>query len=342
MINMKHFFKKLILNCLYRLGVLSFVHYKNRHKITVLMLHGVMTTHSNVKWNPLRSQLPPCELKRTLQSLSRYYQFINVEECIAMLEGGIPFVDNGLLITFDDGYRNNIDYALPICNEFGIKPLMFVATGHVDSGLPFWFDRLDYALQQNMGKPISLEYQGVEYRFDATTQQSLKSSYQKFRDDCKDTFTDDIAMNDLFDALSEILELRSGRALRDICLEDEWSSIASWLQLKEAVKSDRLDVASHTVNHWRLDSLPEAKLASQLQQSKIRVEEELSTKCNYFCYPNGNYNQLAIQLIKESGYKAAFSTDIGLCESKDDLMTLKRFNFPANKTVPEILYQLNR
>ena len=333
--------KKIFLSLLSRLGLLNLWHWKNRHKICVLMLHGVMAPHSQTSWTPLRPQISPDELKRTLDILSRYYKFITIDQTIDILEGKAAPIDNALLITFDDGYRNNIDYALPIFEQFGIKPILFVATGHLDSRLPFWFDRIDYALQQNMGELISFEYQGNEYCFDATSLPALKASYQNFRDDCKYAFTDDIDMNQLFNALSEMLESRSGKALRDICVEDDWSGIVSWEQLKETVKFNRIDVGSHTVDHWRLDSLSEPQIIAQLQQSKMRIEDELATQCQYFCYPNGNYNELAVSLTKESGYRAAFATKGKLCKINDDLMTLKRFSFPENKTSAEIMYQLN-
>ncbi|MGC3833419.1 polysaccharide deacetylase family protein [Moritella viscosa] len=339
---MKSLLKKYILYFLNLFGMLRYLHFKNRHHITVIMLHGVMTSHKKVTWNPLRPQLSPNELRRTLQIISRYYQFITIEQCVDMLEGKIPSINNALLITFDDGYRNSIDYALPICQQFGIKPVLFVATGHIDSGLPFWFDRLDYALQQNMGELISLEYQENIYTFDARSRRDLQTSFKRFRDTCKQRFTDDIAMNQLFDSLSEMLELRSGKALRDICAKDDWSGIVSWSLLREAVKSGSLDIASHTTDHWRLDSLSESQILSQLQKSKMRIEQELSIHCRYFCYPNGNYNSLSISLLKQNGYRAAFSTNTGLCKAEDDLMTLNRFNFPSNKTEYEIIYQLNR
>lgn len=333
--------KKILLYLFTKLGYLKFLHWKNRHKVCVLMLHGVMAPHSQTSWTPLRPQISPDELKRTLDILSHYYQFITIEQAIDILEGKVAPIESALLITFDDGYRNNIDYALPIFEQFGVKPILFVATGHLDSKLPFWFDRIDYALQQNMGELISFQYQGSEYCFDATSLPALKASYQKFRDDCKYAFTDDIDMNKLFNALSEMLESRSGKALRDICVEDDWSGIVSWEQLKEAVKFNRIDVGSHTVDHWRLDSLSETQIIVQLQQSKMRIEEELATQCQYFCYPNGNYSELAVSLTKESGYRAAFATKGKLCKVNDDLMTLKRFSFPENKTSAEIIYQLN-
>ena len=337
----KFFFKKIVLNILLKIGFLRVLHYKNRKKICVLMLHGVMAPHIQTSWVPLRDQLNPNDLKRTLNILSEYYQFITIEQCVDILDGKSPPIDNAILITFDDGYRNNIDYALPICESFSIKPVLFVTTSHINSGLPFWFDRLDYALQQNMGEVLSLTYQGYIYHFDARTREDLIISYKKFRDDCKQCFNDDIKLNNLFNGLSEILEARSGLKLSDISDKDDWSAIVSWETLKEAVSKGRLDVASHTEDHLRLDCLNEDDISSQLKQSKVCIENELAVKCHYFCYPNGNYNGLAIKLVKEAGYRAAFSTDIGLCESMDDLMTLKRFNFPAKKTPSELLYLLN-
>lgn len=306
------------------------------------MLHGVMEENYKASWTPLRPQLTPGELKRTLTLLSKNYQFVTIEQAVDMLSGKLALIDNAMLITFDDGYRNNLKFALPICEQFSIKPVLFLTTGNVDSRLPFWVDRLDYALQQHMGEIISFSYGGITYQFDATSRQSLKKSYKQFRDGCKNRFSDEIKMNQLIDALSEKLELQSGKALATICEQDDWSAIVAWDQLRDVVKSKRIDVASHTVDHWRLNCLPEEYISSQLQQSKVRIEQELAVKCQFFCYPNGNYNDVAINLVEKIGYKAAFSTDVGLCGLKDDLMTLKRFNFPSDKSESELLYLLNR
>ena len=337
----KRLIKKSIIDYLSLFGILNYLHYKNRHKITVLMLHGVMEQNENVNWEPLRKQLPPSELARILGILSTNYQFITIDQFIALVKGQIAPIHNALLVTFDDGYRNTLDYALPICEQFNIKPILFVTTGHINSGLPFWFDRLDYALQQNMGESIEFNYLGVQYAFDTSSREALTESYKKFRDQCKNEFNNDVEMSQLFTALAEMLESRAGKALSDICIEDDWSAIASWSEIENAVKQDRIDIGSHTVDHWRIDSLSENEILEQLVNSKAEIEGNLSTKCQYFCYPNGDYNQMSIELLKQAHYRAAFTTDVGLCKSKDDLMTLKRFNFPANKTKSEILYLLN-
>lgn len=338
----KRLVKRILIELLYRFGILRLIRNKNRQKITVLMVHGVMAAHDAVSWNPLRKQLCPDELARVLSILADYYQFVTIEQCADMLDGKVPVIDHALMVSFDDGYRNNIDFALPICERFGIRPVLFVATGHIDSGLPFWFDRLDYALQQNMGGQIELDYKDKKYSFNATSRQALTSSYQDFRDRCKQDFSDDVLMNNMFSSLSLQLEQRSGKALSDICQIDDWSAIVTWSQLRDCIKDHRLDIASHTVDHWRLASLTEGQIVSQLRLSKSRIEQELRVNCDYFCYPNGEHNELALSLVNQLGYRAAFSTMVGVCAMGDDMLTLKRFNFPSLKTKAQVLYLLNR
>lgn len=338
----KTFLKKNALFFLSIIGVVQWMRHKNRHNVSVLMLHGVMEDQPQNLWKPLRPQITPSELKRSLTILSRYYQFVNIDQAIDIIKGNAPEIKYPLLITFDDGYRNNLDYALPICKEFGIKPLLCLTTGNVDSQLPFWFDRLDYALQQNMGGVIDIDFAGKSYKFNAGSRHILKKSYKKFRDTIKQKFDDDIDMTKLLNGLSDILEARSGRALRDICEKDAWSAIVKWDELKKEVTLGNINIASHTIDHVRLGCLSTSEIIYQINESKNRIEKELEIACNIFCYPNGDYNQLVVNFLKEAGYKAAFTTDVGLCRRNDEMMTLKRYSFPVGKSETELLFILNR
>jgi peptidoglycan/xylan/chitin deacetylase (PgdA/CDA1 family) len=293
--------KKIAIYSFFRFGMLGLLRYINRDKITVLMLHGVMDKKNSSQWSPLRPHISPSELKKNLSILDECYQFVAIDECFDMLSGKKKPIRHALLVTFDDGYQNNLNYALPVCQQFNIKPVIFVSTKHIDIGHPFWFDRLDYALQQSLGTKFTFEYEGECYHFDGTTRDSLSESYANFRRSCKSKFTNDVKMHQLFNALIEWLEALSGKSLANL-LEDKWSSIATWNELRIAQQKGYLDVASHGVDHWRLDKLSEADILTQLSKSKKRIEQELS----------------------------------------DNLMALKRFSFPVNKTKLELLYLLNR
>ena len=149
-------------------------------------------------------------------------------------------------------------------------------------------------------------------------------------------------MAKLLNGLSDVLEVRAGKALRDICDTDAWSAIVKWDELKKEVTLGHIDIASHTIDHVRLGCLSNSEIIYQINESKNRIEKELEIKCNIFCYPNGDYNQSVVNLLKEAGYQAAFTTDVGLCHHNDEMMTLKRYSFPVGKSETELLFILNR
>ena len=337
---MKSKLKKIFVNALYNLGIYRLISKFRKNKITVLTVHGVMEKHKGSQWTPIRSQLPTRNFRSTLSTLSKYYQFVTLDQAVDMIEGLIPTVNNAMLLTFDDGYRNNLNYALPICEEFGVKPVLFVSTYHIDTGKPFWFDRMDYALQHYQGKEIKQEHGGIEYHFDCSTKESLADSYNKFRAFAKNNFDNDIEMNELFDKISSKAEYESGKSLEFLSQEDDWSAVATWDQLKNAVEKGLIDVASHTVRHLRLNRLVKSEIRKELIESKLRIEEKLGVPCSYFCFPNGDFNDFAVDQVKEANYRAAFSTVPGECEEGDDLFVLRRINFPADKTGPETLHYL--
>ena len=74
-----------------------------------------------------------------------------------MLKGVVPKRKNCALFIIDDGYQNALTHAIPVLDEFDIKPLIFVVTGMIDSKIPYWFDRLDVALQAARGLVESVE-----------------------------------------------------------------------------------------------------------------------------------------------------------------------------------------
>ena len=132
--------KYLTVEVVYRLGVFSLIHFLNRKKITILTTHSIMSESTKSTWIPIRHQLAPEVLDETLGKLKAHYTFLTFEEAVKIIAGELPPVRNGLAITMDDGYENNITHGLPIFQKHGIKPILFVATGHVDEQKNFWFD----------------------------------------------------------------------------------------------------------------------------------------------------------------------------------------------------------
>ena len=78
----------------------------------------------------------PEAFRRQMIHLREHFHPVTCREVVAALDGGPPLPRDAVLVTFDDGYDDNHAFAFPILRETGVPATFFVATGHIDSGLP--------------------------------------------------------------------------------------------------------------------------------------------------------------------------------------------------------------
>jgi len=332
--------KRIIVDSIHLLGGTALVKALHRNKITILSVHSIMADSADVIWTPVRHQLHPDILDRTLAKLQRHYQFISFSHAVDILQGRAEPVKNGLVITMDDGYRNNITHGLPVFDKYNIKPIIFIAVGHVNEQKEFWFDRLDYALQQVPAEQVSVTLGDEEFSFNLQSRETIEQSYRLFRSLCKYKFDNDLDMLSELDRISSQLELQSNKALAQVG-DDDWSRLVTWPQLKQAMEQNILDVGSHTVEHVRLSRVTTNIAVKELQNSKRFIQAELDHHCPYFCYPNGNYNEVTGTLVKGVGYSASVTTKFGLNAIGDDIHALKRITLPEQEKESELLYRLH-
>ncbi len=98
----------------------------------------------------------------------------------------------------------------------------------------------------------------------------------------------------------------------------------NWDMVSEIHSSGLVDVESHTLGHLMLTTLPIEAAKNEIFESKRILEEKLQKKVNYFAYPYGDFNEGVVNLVKEAGYKLAFSTRVGSDLHSSEKMFLKR------------------
>jgi len=241
-----------------------------------------------------------------------------------------------MALTFDDGYRNQITHALPILRKHRVPSTVFVSTGHVDTHRPFWFDRLDYALQHARvdGRRIGVGQQ--QMRFRATTRDDLCASYTELRRRAKAVRRDDREMVDELEGLASQLEEESGCRLADRLETDDWCAILTADDIRRS-SSHAVTFGSHTVDHLRVHQLDIRTIEEQLRRSKQTLESWTGQPCRYFCYPDGRSSASSADRVKACGYEAAVTTDSGVNRVGDDLMTLRRIDLPVAGSEDEVI-----
>lgn len=134
----------LLKRCLYHSGALGAWHRaRNRENLTVVMYHRVLS--------PRDPRFGTCDpdytisddlFAKTVRFLKRHYNLVGVDEVIEARRGTSRLPPRALLITFDDGWSDNVDYALPILQREKAKALLFVVADAVGRDRPFFQEEL--------------------------------------------------------------------------------------------------------------------------------------------------------------------------------------------------------
>ena len=138
------------------LGAPQLLLYLGRPGVRILMYHGVAAT-----WPPQapfkgRGKHVPRELfHRQMAWLQRWMNPLSAEELVRLLESGAPLPRRGVVVTLDDGYRNNLLQAAPVLAEVGMPAIVYVTTGLIEQQC-LWVDRLDAAMEDSPSGRVSV------------------------------------------------------------------------------------------------------------------------------------------------------------------------------------------
>lgn len=306
-----------------------------RRRVGILMLHGVIDDEVTCQWTPLRFHISRKQLEHGLRILSRYFHFVSLDDAVEMLSGRKEVIPNSLALTFDDGYANNLSLAGPILEELGAPATIFLSTAFLSDRRPFWFDRIDFALQRaslDVCEDMNIHVAGRPVRIDAHSRLTLKASYKRIRQIAKAVRREDHDMLVEMEGLADQLEKRSGSSLLDIYERDPLSRVCTWAEAR-AARGGQFSFGSHTVDHVRLGLVADLdKVRYQVRESKREIEEQLGNPCRFFCYPSGSYDRRALQAVREAGYEAAVTTQGGVNSASTDRYTLRRSGFPSTRS----------
>lgn len=85
-----------------------------------------------------------------------------------------------------------------------------------------------------------------------------------------------------------------------------------------------ITIGSHTASHLNLASLSKDYMRKEIIDSKKTLENLFGVSINFLCYPSGRYDDMVLDIVKEGGYLAAFTTHFGRVSYGDDTLTLVR------------------
>jgi peptidoglycan/xylan/chitin deacetylase (PgdA/CDA1 family)/glycosyltransferase involved in cell wall biosynthesis len=313
----------------YRSGVFLVLRLLHRHLygpgIRILYYHRVVATAlppGQLGPRPLTAS----EFEKHLRHLRRFYNVIRVEEAVEFLASGREFPPNSVVITFDDGYRDNLTVALPALEKHALPAALFVVSGAID-GEPLWLDLLDSWFGATKATTL---------RFGRTNELSLKTPAECRRSlDHVRSALKSLPGGELSQALAE---LRAQLGISGADRPPDDSAILNWDELRQMACSRLMTIGAHTVTHRLLTSLDVAQIRWEIEESCRRLAQELHQPIRFFAYPGGAYNSAAQSVVRDAGLVALATGGGGFNPVGSDLSALRRMGPEGRRQSQFVLY----
>ncbi len=276
--------------------------------ITILAYHRAADPTAPTEYDEGVVDVTPEAFDRQLEFLDRFCSVISLSDLHAFARDGKKLPPNPVLLTFDDGYKDNHDVVMPLLAKRGQSAVFFVATHYLEARRLFWWDRVNLLLKRSTKERLELAYPealSLPLRTPAERAASIRAVLRVI----KDRFALDLER--FLEALAEAADVHLSR-------EDERRRVDDLLMTWDEVRALRkggMDVASHTSTHRVLQTLPPDRLAEELRTSRATLEDVLGEPVKAISYPVGKPLGRASHIkdaVRDAGYDLGFSNCSGV------------------------------
>jgi len=286
----------------------------------ILMLHHVRPPrHDAFQPNKLL-EVSPEFLERTVRSLrASGIDIVALDEMHRRMSEG-DFSRRFVCFTFDDGYRDNKEWAYPILKAHTVPFAIYIPASFPDRAGKLWWLALEMAVAQN--DSITMVLDGVEQTFacrdDTAKQELFTQLYWRLR-----CCPDEPAIHAAIDRLCQRYSIDMAPVGERLCMR--------WDEIKELAADPLATIGAHTVNHVMLAKAPDDVVRSELTQGRAILEAALGRPVVHFAYPYGGRDLAGpreFAIAREVGYRTAVTTRPGVLfpEHADHLTALPRLS----------------
>jgi peptidoglycan/xylan/chitin deacetylase (PgdA/CDA1 family) len=290
----------------------------------IFMLHHVRPRR-DADFQPNRHlEVAPGFLRAMLAHLrSRGIDIVTMDEVHQRLSER-KFSRRFACFSFDDGYRDNRDFALPVMREFDAPFALYVASDFAEGTGRLWWIALEMAIAR--ASSIDVKIGDVPTRLDTGTPALKQAAFDRLHDWLRALPGDHDIQREV-GALCARHGVDEAAICRDLCM--------SWDELKLFAQDPLVGIGAHSVTHCNLAKEREGIAAGEMAVSRARIESALQRPVLHLAYPYGDKIAAGVRefaLARAAGFKTAVTTRPGMVfpETADHLTALPRVSLNGN------------
>ncbi len=300
---------------------------------TIITYHYVRDLQSS-KYPKIKA-LTTDQFKNQLDYISRFYEFITVQDCIDAIYSNNDLPKNSVLLTFDDGYLDHYETVFPVLHEKKIQGCFFPSAKAISEKVVLGTNKVQFILSSVSSIEDLLDHI-YSYLDEYRNQYNLRSNEFYFSEISLARIVDNKEIAFVKYLMQTALPLKLRELITDELFEkyvtkDE-SAFAQELYMDCKKIKEMMDngmfIGCHGYEHHRMDMLTPKQQEDEIDMAlDVLIDIGMSKENWIMCYQLGMYNDILITTIKEKGCKLAFTVRPDLAEiSIDNAFKLERLD----------------
>ena len=264
-------------------------------------------------------------------ALARRFNLVTMDQVTEFAAEGRTLPRWSVAVTFDDGFVDNHDVAMPILRRYGIPAAFYIMVNAVETGTPPWYVRLNYALNTTT-LPVWKHPENGR-AFEIASAQGRNAALNVVWD--MGAARSGAAQEKLIRQIEESLQVAP--------LDARSGLMMNWDQVRALRKAGHI-VGGHTLSHPNLAQVSEAEARAEIHGCKQRLEEKTGEPIQHFSYPhpalNPHWSKQTFEMTREAGFRSAVLTTPGTVLAGDHPLSLKRL--AAGKDSDQMMWKMER
>jgi peptidoglycan/xylan/chitin deacetylase (PgdA/CDA1 family) len=274
------------------------------------LFHRV-SEEKDVIWPPMKPSL----FLSIIKQLTNKFTVVSLEHYLTD-PGSFQTKRRLATVSFDDGYKDNIEYAVPILKKFNCHASFYVVSECIDRNIPTWTYILDDIFQKTNQKKIDLQYDFVPEKFKHIPLQSITPDNQIIKDI-------KIWLKKIPNQQRLLILKVIGEQCNDVPLPI--NKMMSWSDIRQ-LDQEGFIIGSHSHTHPLLANLEqEEEISAELNVSAQKIKQETGKWPQTISYPVNSYDERVVRLSKEAGYQYGLAVGQRFFKTeKDDQFKIPR------------------
>jgi peptidoglycan/xylan/chitin deacetylase (PgdA/CDA1 family) len=318
-------------NLFYKLMVGKGNIYDKSGVILVLMYHEVMKDSIDIEsWTVVKQS----EFEKQMVYLLDKYTIISIDEALKLVNSREQLYKNYIVVTFDDGYSCNYDIVYPIIDKYKIPITIYVATRACKENEIYWYDSIISILQVKNECFIDLSrFNNKTYHIKSN--KSGERKWSKIQDILEDLKT--LKLEDRISAVNAIqsqfgYNANHSNMIRHLTINE----------IKELSRSSLVTIGAHSHCHNLLPSIPYDIALKSIIESKQLLEVWTSVAVNHFSYPNGDYDENVLSMVKQTGFISGTTTHPDFWKGEYSTFEIPRLGVGRYDSIDKFKYIMSR